>query len=115
MVGVYSQGDIVEVDFNPTKGHEPANVRPALVVSSYDFNISNSMTIVCPISNREKEFFLHEPLPDDCEVTGSVIMEQVRAIDLGARPTRLICRLENDALYPILVCLQSFFNLDVEE
>lgn len=106
---IFDQGDIVEVDFDPTRGHEPQKKRPALVVSSYDFNISNSMTIVCPISSREKEFFLHEPLPETCCASGSVIMEQVRAIDLEARPCRLLGRLDDDALEPILTCLRSFF------
>lgn len=107
---IYDQGDIIEVDFDPTKGHEPAKRRPALVVSSYDFNISNSMTIVCPISSREKDFFLHERLPQTCEVQGSVIMEQVRAIDLEARPSRKICALEGEPLRRILVCIRSFFE-----
>ena len=110
---IYSQGDIIDVDFDPTKGHEPAKRRPALVVSSYDFNVSNSMTIVCPISSREKDFFLHERLPDDCEVKGSVIMEQVRAVDLDARPSEKICSLDADTLRRVLVCLRSFFNQDI--
>ena len=106
---IYDQGDIVELNFDPTKGHEPAKERPALVVSTYDFNISNSMTIVCPISSREKDFFLHERLPDDCVVGGSVIMEQVRAVDLEARPTKKLGSLDPDSLEKILVCLRSFF------
>lgn len=106
---IFDQGDIVEVDFDPTRGHEPQKKRPALVVSSYNFNISNSMTIVCPISSRERGFFLHEPLPESCCVEGSVIMEQIRAIDLEARPCRLLGRLSDDALEPILTCLRSFF------
>ena len=114
MVSVYEQGDIIEVDFSPTKGHEPAHVRPALVVSSYDFNISNSMTLVCPISNRMRPFFLHEPLPDDAPVTGSVIMEQMRALDLEARPTRRLGHLDQAILHKVLVCLRSFFEEDAQ-
>jgi len=106
---IFDQGDIVEVDFDPTKGHEPTKKRPALVVSNYDFNISNSMTIVCPISSRLKPFFLHEELPHDCVVLGSVIMEQVRAIDLEARPTNYLGKLDGDTLEKILICLRSFF------
>lgn len=106
---VFDQGDIVEVDFDPTRGHEPQKRRPALVVSTWEFNISNSMTIVCPISTREKPFPLHEPLPKDCCVAGCVVMEQVRAIDLDARPCRKLGRLSSAALQPILTCLRSFF------
>lgn len=106
---IYDQGDIVEVGFDPTRGHEPAKTRPALVVSSYDFNISTSMTIVCPISSRERPFFLHEMLPGGLPVEGSVIMEQVRAIDLDARRTTLLGHLPQEQLDPILVCLRSLF------
>lgn len=106
---IFDQGDIVRVDFNPTRGHEPAHERPALVVSSYQFNITNSMTIVCPISSREKDFFLHERLPEGQAVSGSVIMEQVRAIDLDARNAVKVGELDDEVLQPILACIRSFF------
>ena len=107
---IFDQGDIIELDFDPTRGHEPSKVRPALVVSSYDFNISNSMTIVCPITSRMKPFFLHQELPEDCCVRGSVVMEQVRAVDLDARKAKCIGALSPQEMTPILVCLRSFFE-----
>ena len=106
---IFDQGDIVEIGFDPTKGHKPQKKRHTLVVSTYDFNISNSMTIVYPISSQGKDFFLHERLPESCCVEGSVIMEQVRAIDLEARPCHRLGRLDNDTLQPILICLRSLF------
>lgn len=107
---IFDQGDIIELDFDPTRGHEPSKVRPALVVSSYDFNISNSMTIVCPITSRMKPFFLHQELSDDCCVQGSVVMEQLRAVDLDARGAKRIGSLSEEELAPILVCIRSFFD-----
>ena len=106
---IFNQGDIIEVNFNPTVGHEPANKRPALVVSNYDFNISNSMTIVCPITNRLKPFFLHFELPDDCVVTGSVVTEQVRAMDLETRQATKLGELDEETLKIVLTCLRSFY------
>ena len=106
---IFSQGDIIEVDFNPTVGHEPANKRPALVVSNYDFNISNSMTIVCPITNRLKPFFLHLNVPDENVVTGSVVTEQVRAMDLETRQAKKIGELDSQTLEAVLACVKSFF------
>ena len=102
---IFNQGDIVDVDFDPTRGHEPAKVRPALVVSSFDFNRATSMTIVCPITSNTKPFFLHEVLPQDCVV-------QARAIDLDARHAEYLGSLDHDALRPILICIQSFFKMD---
>ena len=107
---IYEQGDIIEVNFDPTLGHEPTKRRPAVVVSNIDFNLSNSMTIVCPITSREKDFFLHEPLSEGCGATGSIVMEQVRAIDLDARPTTLVGHLDEDTLDDVLACVASFFS-----
>ncbi|GHT77894.1 mRNA interferase [Actinomycetota bacterium] len=106
---LFNQGDIITVDFNPTKGHEPQNLRPALVVSSNDFNIATSMTIVCPISSVESKFFLHEPVPVGSSVQGSIIMEQVRAIDLEARGAKKVGHIDTSELEPVLICLRSFF------
>ena len=32
------QCDVILVDFNPSVGHEPAKLRPAVVVSGYGYN-----------------------------------------------------------------------------
>ena len=109
---IFEQGDIVMVDFDPTVGHEPKSKRPALVVSSSVFNRATSMTIVCPITRVDNRFFLHEPLPQTCLVEGSIIMEQVRALDLDSRGATLVERLSERDMKPILVCLSSFFTRD---
>ena len=106
---IFEQGDIIEIDFDPTLGCEPQKRRPALVVSSSEFNIATSMTIVCPITSRMNGFFLHEPLPQGLQVQGEVIMEQVRALDVEARNPRKIETLDQADLEPILICLRSFF------
>ena len=107
---IFEQGDIIKVNFNPSIGHEPAKLRPAIVVSNFDFNISNSMTIVCPITNRLKPFFLHFELPDDFDVSGCIVTEQIRALDLEARKAVKIATLDEVTLNRILSCIRSFFD-----
>ena len=104
----FEQGDIVEIGFDPSKGHEPKNKRPALVVSNSDFNSSTSMTIVCPITTKDNGFFLHEPIPAGHEIYGFVVMEQLRAVDLQARRAEKIDRLNEKEMKPILSCIKSF-------
>jgi mRNA interferase MazF len=106
----FEQGDVVEVNFDPTLGHEPKKNRPALVVSSNDFNNSTSMTIVCPITSTDNGFFLHEPIPLKHGVYGFIEMEQLRAIDLAARKAIHIDHLNEKEMVPILTCLKSFFD-----
>jgi mRNA interferase MazF len=106
---LFRQGDIVEVTFDPTRGHEPKKTRPALVVSNDTFNESTSMPIVCPITTTDNGFFLHEPVPAGHEVYGFIAMEQARTMDLDARRAEVIDLLPGKEMRPILSCLKSFF------
>ena len=67
------QRDIVFLDFNPTKGHEQAGERPAIVVSNNVFNENTKMVIVFPITSNRKEFPTHYLLEDTKKITGSVL------------------------------------------
>jgi mRNA interferase MazF len=106
----FEQGDLVELNFDPSVGHEPKRKRPALVISSNDYNTETSMTILCPITTTDNGFFLHEPIPAGHEVQGFVVMEQLRAVDLTARPTEYIDHLSKQEMQPILACVRSFFD-----
>ena len=82
---LYEQGDIIEVNFNPTVGHEPQKLRPALVVSvGYFNNVASSLTVVCPITSTVNKHPLHIEIPEDNVVSGCVCVEQLRAIDLSS-------------------------------
>ena len=51
------QGDIVYLDFVPTKGHEQTGYRPAVVVSNNVFN-DNNFASCCHC--KTKELYLHK-------------------------------------------------------
>ncbi len=58
-----SRGEIWMVDLNPTRGHEQARVRPALVVSADTFNHGPAgLVVVLPITSRDKGIVLHVPV-----------------------------------------------------
>ena len=48
----YRQGDIVLVNFNPTKGEEIPKIRPAIIVSRNDQNMELDVIIVVPLSAK---------------------------------------------------------------
>ena len=48
------QGDIILLDFNPTKGRVQFVKRLAIVISNNVFNINTKMIIVSPISSNTK-------------------------------------------------------------
>ncbi len=47
---VPERNDIVFVDFEPTKGKEIGKLRPALVLSTKNYNKQTGLMICCPIS-----------------------------------------------------------------
>jgi len=108
-VTIYSQGDIVEVDFSPSIGHEAQKRRPCMVVSNEAYNISNSTTLVCPITSVQNNHYLHFPMKEGYGIEGFIIVEQIKSFDLDARPTKLIGHYREEHLAPILSILRSFF------
>lgn len=58
-----SRGDIWLVDLDPTRGHEQAGRRPALVVSADTFNQGPAgLVVVLPITTTERGIPLHIPI-----------------------------------------------------
>jgi mRNA interferase MazF len=89
-VGTYTAGDILLVDFDPTKGSEQAGIRPALVISSKLMHEVSKRIIVCPITRNMVPWPTKVSLPDDIKTRGMVLTDQVRTLDTGTRILRLI-------------------------
>lgn len=109
---IFSQGDVIEVSFDPSFGHEPAKRRPGLVVSTDAFNMRASMTFVAPITSTRNEYPLHLPIEiEDSDIYGCVCVEQTRAMDLAARPCRKLGELGVDDMNEVLNLLGSVFGI----
>ena len=107
---VPSQGDIILLDFKPTKGHEQTGYRPAIVVSKNVFNRNTKMILACPITSNEKDFPTHYLLEDTEKIHGSVLCEHIRSIDYEARNVKFVEKSsENDLLRVVMLlttCLE---------
>lgn len=84
------KGDYVALTFDPQSGHEQSGRRPALVVSNDLFNEHTGLCIVCPITNTRRDYPFHVAIPDGDQVTGVVMVEQVKSIDYRARAVKRI-------------------------
>ena len=82
---VYEQGDLLSIDFNPSKGHEPAERHPALVVSSTRVNYLTNLTLLAPITSTDNRFPLHVTITEGNPISGFVQCEALRALDLNSR------------------------------
>lgn len=105
------QGDIVFIDFNPTKGHEQTGSRPAMVVSTNIFNEHTGMCVLCPITSNDKFFPTHYKLEDTLKINGSVLCEHIRSIDYNSRKIKFIERASDNDLISVL----TLFNACMEE
>lgn len=88
------QGDIVYLDFTPTKCHEQKGYRPAVVISNYVFNKNTKMVILCPITSNEKEFPTHYLIQHSKKVKGSVLCEHIRSIDYEIRNLKYVEKMD---------------------
>ncbi len=101
------QGDIVFLDFNPTKGHEQAGMRPAVVISTNIFNQNTKMVMLCPITSNNKEFPTHYQLEDTKRVHGSVLCEHIRSIDYEIRNLKFVEQLSSNDFISVLTLLNA--------
>jgi mRNA interferase MazF len=105
---VPDRGDIVWLDFNPTKGHEQQGSRPAMVVSPRDFNRQTGLCWVAPITNTMRGFAF-EVLVSGIgkKITGVVITHQIRSIDYKARTIRFVDNATADELHAVMERVQA--------
>ena len=104
---VPEQGDIILLDFNPTKGHEQAEFRPAVVISNNAFNQNTKLVIVCPITSNEKEFPTHYLLEDSKKVHGSVLCEHIRSIDYESRNLKFVEKTSDNDFLSIITLMNA--------
>ena len=102
------KGDFVTVTFDPQSGHEQRGHRPALVVSNTLFNEHTGLAIVCPLTSTDRDFPFHVPVINDPDVSGFVMVEQVKSIDFRARKAKRIGTASDGVLEEVLSILDAF-------
>ena len=104
---VPQKGDFITVTFDPQSGHEQRGRRPALVVSNTLFNRHTGLAIVCPLTNTERSFPFHVAVMDHPNLTGFVMVEQVKSIDFRARKAKRIGKSSDSVLEEVLSILDA--------
>jgi mRNA interferase MazF len=87
-----ARGDLVWISLNPQSGHEQAGRRPALVVSPLEYNQRVGLAIVCPVTKWSKGYPFEVTLPDNLEITGVVLADQIKSLDWRAREAQIACK-----------------------
>ena len=101
------KGDFIAVTLDPQSGHEQRGRRPALVVSNDLFNRHTGLCIACPITNTRRGYPFHVSIPDGQDVTGFVMVEQVKSIDFRSRNVKLLGHAPEPVLQEVLSILDA--------
>ena len=113
MAYIPKQGDIIKMDFDPTKGHEQQGRRPAIVVSNASYNkFARGVAIVCPITNTDKGFPLQPKLDSRTKTSGVVMTDQVKALDLTMRNVDFVEQVPTDILAEICDIVSGYSEMD---
>lgn len=115
------QRDIIIIDFEPSKDYEINKRRPALVMSSDNYNRATNLVIVCPITTTEKEkpFFIPIPSNKLC-ASGTAISKvntnQAFSLDYtenAKRNIQFVDRIEEERFYPIVQMFMHNFSFKI--
>jgi len=98
---------MVAVTFDPQSGHEQRSRRPALVVSNTLLNKHTGLVIVCPVAEADRRFPFHVAVVDNSDLTGFVMVEQVKSIDFRARKAKRIGKASSGVLDDVLSILDA--------
>ena len=96
------QGDVLKISFDPQLGHEQAGYRPAIVVSNRLMNDRLSLVYMCPVTHTNRNNPFHYELKGYSFVNGFVMCDQIKSMDVKARPITRIGSVTDKDLTEIL-------------
>ena len=92
-MAIFDRGDIVLVPLDPAAGHEQRGTRPALVLTTREFNRLGDV-LIAPITqggNYSRHAGFAVPL-EGSKTRGVALINKIRILDLAARKARKIER-----------------------
>ncbi len=100
-MAIFDRGDVVSVPLDPAIGHEQQGTRPALVLTTKEFNRLGDV-LVAPIT-QGGEFsryagFAVSLMGTGCRTQGVALLNKIRMLDLKARKARKIERVPQAVL-----------------
>jgi len=92
---VPDRGDVVWLNFTPQAGHEQRGKRPALILSPKIYNEKTSLCICLPITFKVKGYPFEVALPENIEIQGVILSDQIKNLDFSVRDISFICRVDD--------------------
>ncbi|WP_231854433.1 type II toxin-antitoxin system PemK/MazF family toxin [Xenorhabdus doucetiae] len=89
------------LDFEPTKGKEIGKYRPALVLSSYEYNKKTGLVICCPISTSIRGGSTEVPV-DNLDKPSVVASSLIQTLSWKERKSKFVIQAEHDVMDEVL-------------
>ena len=105
------RGDIISAFMKGQEGREQAGRRPFLVLTPGFYNAASSTVIGCPITSNRTPFAFKVLLAQNADVTGGVLVDQVRSLDVSARRSRKIGHADDTVLEEVTAILASLLRI----
>ena len=104
--------DIIWIDFNPSKGKEIQKRRPALVISSDNYNKQTGFVAVCPITHGQQKLKAKGLLVEvqSKKVDGFVNPFQLHTFDYKARRAEKVTILDDFAFTQVVQLNRFIFE-----
>jgi mRNA interferase ChpB len=100
-MAVFERGEIVNVPLDPAMGHEQRGTRPALVLTTKEFNKLGDV-LVAPITQggdyARYAGFAVSLTGTGCKTQGVALVNKIRMLDLAARKARKVERVPQEVV-----------------
>ena len=104
---VPERGDFVWIQLQPTRGHEQAGHRPALVLSPKSYNRKTGLCVLCPSTRHAKGYAFEVPVPMPDGTLSIVLADHVRCVDWRVRHAEFIFRVSQQVLDEAVARLEA--------
>lgn len=112
-MAVFERGDIVSVPLDPAVGHEQRGTRPALVLTSKEFNRLGDV-LVAPITQggdfARYAGFAVTLTGTGCKTQGVALVNKLRMLDLSARRARKVERVPQEVVDDAIARLMALLD-----
>lgn len=105
-------GDIIKINFSPSKGHEQKGYKPGLVISDpITQKELNGIVTIVPITNTMSIFFTRINLNKyNIQTKGDILMDQVKALDLSEREFLFIEKAPKEVLSQCNIIFNAIYE-----
>jgi len=114
-MAAFDRGDIVSVPLDPAVGHEQRGTRPALVLTTAEFNRFGDV-LVAPITQggdySRYAGFAVMLSGTGCKTQGVALINKIRMLDLKARKARRVERISPEVIEDAIARLVALLDLD---